>query len=339
MTNDGSPTAILCGVGSSLPATVVTNDDLAARMDTSDEWIVARTGIRRRHVVGAGESTSDLAVRAGAAALKSAQVDSVNVVVLATSTPDHRCPATAPDVAARLGQDRVAAFDVNAVCTGFIYALATAAGLIGTGLAERALVIGADAFSSIVNPRDRGAAVIFGDGAGAVVLRRGTPDEAGALTAFDLGSDGELADLIMVRAGGARQPADAETAEADRWFAMQGRPVYRHAVRRMTTSSRAVLQATGWRADEVDRLVAHQANQRILDAVGAELGLATDAVVTNVERVGNTVAASIPLALADAATAGTLQAGHRVVLTAFGGGATWGSAALVWPSVVAQSEE
>jgi 3-oxoacyl-[acyl-carrier-protein] synthase-3 len=326
-------TAVLCGVGGQVPASVVTNAELAGRFGTSDEWIRTRTGIRQRYVVEKGEATSDIAVAAGAAAMKSAGVDSVDLVVLATTTPDHPCPATAPDVAHRLGLGRVAAFDLSAVCSGFVYGLATAAAFIAGGLAERALLIGADTFSTILDPADRGAAAVFGDGAGAVVLRRGDHDEPGALRAFDLGSDGDLADVIMVRAGGSRYPLGDGPVTAEHRFTMQGRAVYRHAVRRMAGSARAVLARVGWTPGDVDLFVGHQANRRILDAVGAELGLPAGRVFGNVDRVGNTVAASIPLALADAAVAGVLEPGHRLLLTAFGGGVTWGSAALTWPSL------
>jgi 3-oxoacyl-(acyl-carrier-protein) synthase III len=327
--------AVLCGVGGYVPASVVTNTDLAGRFDTSDEWIRSRTGIRQRHLVRNGESTSDLAVQAGAAALKSAGVDSVELVVLATTTPDHPCPATAPSVALRLGLEQVAAFDLTAVCSGFIYGLATVAGFIGAGLVERALLIGADAFSTILNPADRGAAAVFGDGAGAVVLRSGAAAEPGALGAFDLGSDGELADMIMVRAGGSQYPLATGPVTEDHWFSMQGKAVYRHAVRRMTSSSRSVLRQVGWWPEDVDLFVGHQANQRILDAVGSELGIPGARVFINLDQVGNTVAASIPLALADAVAAGVLEAGQKVLLTAFGGGVTWGSTALIWPSLSA----
>ena len=271
-------------------------------------------------------------MRAGAAALTSAGVDSVDLVLLATTTPDHPCPATAPSVARALGLDRVAAFDLSAVCTGFVYGLATAAGFLETGVAQRVLLIGADTFSTILDPADRGTAAVFGDGAGAVVLRRGTADEPGALLAFDLGSDGDLVDLITVRAGGSRYPLSVgQVVTAEHRFAMQGRAVYRQATRWMTASATAVLARSGWQAGEVDWFVGHQANQRILDAVGRELDIAPERVFVNVDRVGNTVAASIPLALADASASGVLRAGQKVVLTAFGGGITWGSAALTWP--------
>lgn len=325
---------VLCGVGGFVPAGVVTNDDLSARFDTSDEWIRSRTGVRQRHVVAAGEATSDLAVQAGAAALKSAGVDRVDLVVLATATPDHPCPATAPAVARRLGLGDVPAFDMNAVCTGFVYGLATVAGFVSAGLAERVLLIGADTFSTILDPADRAGAAIFGDGAGAVVVRAGDRAEPGALCAFDLGSDGDLADVIMVRAGGSRYPAGSAPQRAeDVWFAMQGKVVYRHAIEQMARSSRAVLARAGWRPADVDCLVGHQANARILDTVGAELGIPRGRVFMNIDQVGNTVAASIPLALADAVGDGVLRGGRKVLLTAFGGGVTWGSAALVWPSL------
>jgi 3-oxoacyl-[acyl-carrier-protein] synthase-3 len=261
-------------------------------------------------------------------------VDSVDLVVLATTTPDHPCPATAPAVANALGLDRVAAFDLSAVCTGFVYGLATVAGFLETGLADRVLLIGADTFSTILDPADRGTAAVFGDGAGAVVLRRGEIDEPGALLAFDLGSDGELADMITVRAGGSRYPLPVgQVATAEHRFTMQGREVYRQATRWMTASANAVLARAGWQPEDVDVFVGHQANQRILDAVGRDLGIAPEHVFVNVDRVGNTVAASIPLALADASAEGVLRPGNKVVLTAFGGGITWGSAALTWPQM------
>ncbi|MGW4215267.1 beta-ketoacyl-ACP synthase 3 [Lentzea sp. NPDC004789] len=312
-------TAVLAAVGGHVPSIVVTNDDLAARLDTSDEWITSRTGIRTRHVAEPGRSTSDLAIAAGTAALRAAGPDaSIDAVVLATSTPDRLVPATAPAVAAGLGLSGVAAFDVDAVCSGFVYGLAVTNGLIAAGTASQVLLIGADTFSSIVDPADRTTAPLFGDGAGAVVLRAGEADEPGALLAVELGSDGALADLITVRDG---------------WFAMQGQAVYRQAVTRMAGAARAVLARTGWQPEDVGAFVGHQANLRILRTVGAELGIAAERVHANVTDVGNTVAASIPLALAHAHAAGRLRAGDRVLLSAFGGGTTWGAATLVWPEL------
>jgi 3-oxoacyl-[acyl-carrier-protein] synthase-3 len=256
-------------------------------------------------------------------------------VGLATTTPDHPCPATAPQVAARLGLGTVAAYDIAAVCSGFVYALEAAANAIQAGRVERALVIGAETYSTILSPNDRTTSVIFGDGAGAVVLGRGAGDEPGRLLGFDLGSDGSGKDLIRIPAGGSRQRTSGlPAAEDDQYFTMQGKKVFAHAVRRMSESSLAVLDGVGWSADEVGYLVGHQANLRILRAVAEQLGLDPGQAVTNIDKVGNTSAASIPLALADAAAAGTFRTGERLLLTAFGGGLTWGSAALTWPDIV-----
>lgn len=306
--------AVLCGLGSSVPPTVVGNEELSAELDTSDQWIRSRTGISQRHIAS-GLSTSDLAVLAGRDALDSAGADGVDALVLATSTPDRPCPATAPAVAAELGLGEVAAFDVAAVCTGFVYALANAAGLIATGVADRVLVIGADTFSTILDPADRTTRAIFGDGAGAVVLRAGRSGEPGALLGFQLGSDGSRADLITQRRGG--------------YFEMSGREVFTQAVLRMAESVRQVVKEADWELADVTHVVAHQANIRILHAVADQLGLPRTLMSSNLDRVGNTVAASIPLALADAA----LPAGAKVVLTGFGGGLTWGSTALTWPAL------
>lgn len=323
----------MTAVSGFVPSRKVTNDDLAARLDTSDEWIRTRTGIHCRYLVEPGESTSDLAVAAGRAVLAEDDgAEPVDLVILATSTPDHPCPATAPAVADRLGLGTVPAFDVSAVCSGFLYALTVADSMIRAGTSRRALVIGADAFSTIIDPTDRATATVFGDGAGAMILRAGTADEPGAFGPFVLGSEGALTDLITVRAGGSRLPdRSAVTDQADLWFSMQGRLVYRHAVRRMAGASRAALERAGWTVDDVDLLVAHQANLRILETVGDELGITGGKVFANVAEVGNTVGASIPLALRDAVRAGVLREGHRVLLTAFGGGVTWGAGTLVWP--------
>jgi 3-oxoacyl-[acyl-carrier-protein] synthase III len=326
--------AVLCGVAGWVPPHVVTNEHLARRLDTDDTWIRTRTGIRQRHVIDPGQATSDLAVEAGRRALVSAGTDRVDAVIVATTTPDHTCPATAHAVADRLGLTGAAAFDVSAVCTGFVYGLATAAGLIAAGVAERVLLIWADAYSTIVDPLDRANAIIFGDGAGAVVLRAGPPDEPGAVGHFDLGSDGAHEDLITVAAGGSRQRSrPGEPTREERHFAMRGREVYRHAVTRMAESARATLSRAGWKIDDVDHFVPHQANLRILHSVADDLGLPRERCVRHVESVGNTGAASIPLALADAAARQAVRTGDRLLLTAFGGGLTWGSCLLTWPSL------
>lgn len=330
------PVAVLAGVGAYLPPHVVTNDDLSRRLDTDDKWIRSRTGIARRHVVAPGTATSDLAVEAGWRALKSAGEDQVDAVVLATTTPDQPCPATAPQVAARLGLGHVAAFDVAAVCSGFLYGLATASGLIAGGIARRVLLIAADAFTTIIDPADRTTAVIFADGAGAAVLRAGDRDEPGAIGPQLLGSDGELSELIQVPAGGSRQRSSGKpAAPGDEYFKMAGRDTYRHAVEQMTTTAAEAVLAAGWRLDQVDRFAAHQANARILGAVADRLGIAEERRLSNIEHVGNTGAASIPVLLAQTAADGTLRPGHRLLLTAFGGGLSWGATTLVWPEVTA----
>jgi 3-oxoacyl-[acyl-carrier-protein] synthase III len=323
--------AVLSGLGAWLPPRVVDNFELSERLDTSDEWIRARTGIAERRVAEPGKSTVDMAVEAGRRALASAGLKSVDFVLLATSTPDQPCPASAPQVATALGLNGVAALDVNAVCSGFVYALATGAGLIAADVARTLLVIGSDTFTTLVDPTDRGTVPIFGDGAGAVVLRAGSADEPGALGPFDLHSEGELAELLWVEAGGAKHRVSADKSEY--FLAMQGTAVFRHACARMAESSRAVLGKAGWTVSDVDRFVGHQANVRILQTVAKNLGLPVDAVVSNIEKTGNTSAASIPLALVDAVADGNLLAGHRVLLSAFGAGLTWGSAVLRWPDV------
>ncbi|OIV37886.1 3-oxoacyl-ACP synthase [Mangrovactinospora gilvigrisea] len=326
--------AVVAAVAGHLPPHVVTNHELAQRFDTTEEWIRTRTGIVQRHHVRAGTATSDLAAEAGRRALASAGEDHADVVIVATTTPDRPCPATAPTVASKLGLTGVAAYDIAAVCTGFLYALQAGASAVAAGAARRALVIGAETFSTLLDPSDRTTGVIFGDGAGAVLLRAGARGEAGAIEAVHLGSDGTLADLITVRAGGSEQRAHPDDeAHADPYFRMDGRPVFMAAVRRMTESAHTVLRRTGWAVDDLDHLVGHQANIRILHAVAERLGLPPERALVNLDRVGNTAAASIPLALAHGRRERRLGTGDRVLLTAFGGGATWGAAALTWPDL------
>jgi 3-oxoacyl-[acyl-carrier-protein] synthase-3 len=322
-------TAVLDGIGVAVPRQVVTNDDLAARLDTTDEWIRTRTGIVERRIAEPTVATSDLAFEAAQAALKSAPGNEIGALIVATTTPDHPMPGVAPLVAARLGLHPIPAYDIQAVCSGFIYGLSSAAGLIATGVADRVMVIGADVMSRVVDQDDRATAVLFGDGAGAVTVRAGQPDEPGAIGPFDLGSDGEQAQLLFIAAGGTRTPVDAATDTRQRFLKMDGRQVYRHAVRRMTESSQRLLQRAGLEIGDVDRFVAHQANLRILMAVADRLGIPDERRVSNVDRYGNTSAASIPLALADAG----LRPGERVLLTAFGSGFTWGSTLMTWPDL------
>lgn len=315
-------TAVICAVGAALPPHTVSNADLAARLETTDEWIRSRTGITQRHVSGVDLSTTDLAVRAGAQALADSEPVIVEALVVATTTPDRCCPATAPAVATRLGLTGIPAYDLAAGCTGFLYALATAAGLIAAGTVGTVLVIGADRLAALPNPEDRTTVPLFGDGAGAMVLRHGSADEAGALGPVVLGSDGTGADLIRASRPGALH--------------MDGGEVFRHAVDRMSTASRQAATAAGWQLGDIDRLVPHQANSRITAFVARRLGVPEDRQLSNIAETGNTGAASIPLLLARSAADGRLKPGHRTLLTAFGAGLTWGATTLTWPRLTPQ---
>ncbi|WP_325051389.1 beta-ketoacyl-ACP synthase III [Streptomyces corynorhini] len=313
---------MICAVGAALPPHTVSNADLTARLETTDEWIRSRTGIAQRHVAGADLSTTDLAVRAGAQALADREPVTVEALVVATTTPDRCCPATAPAVATRLGLTGIPAYDLAAGCTGFLYALATAAGLIAAGTVGTVLVIGADRLAALPDPVDRTTVPLFGDGAGAVVLRHGSADEAGALGPVVLGSDGTGAGLIR-----ASRPGTLH---------MDGGEVFRHAVDRMSTASRQATAAAGWELGDIDRLVPHQANSRITAFVARRLGVPEDRQLSNIAETGNTGAASIPLLLARSAADGRLKPGHRTLLTAFGAGLTWGATTLTWPGLSPQ---
>ncbi|WBP86177.1 beta-ketoacyl-ACP synthase III [Kitasatospora cathayae] len=324
--------AVVTGIGSCLPPDVVSNDDLSQVLDTSHDWILSRTGIAQRHVVRPGTSTGDLGTAAGAAALESAGRRRCDLVLLVTTTPDQPCPATAPQIAARLGMVGVPAFDLSAVCSGFVYGLTVASAMISSGGYDSVLLVGAETYSTIIDPTDRNTAVLFGDGAAAVVLERGTPGAPGEVLHAELGSDGSRSELITVPGGGSRAPHPAAD-EASRYFQMAGKEVFSRAVETMRRSARDVAEAVGWSMDQIDAFVGHQANARILRAVGKRLGIPADRIVCHLAEVGNTAAASIPLALAWAAAQGRISAGDRVLLTAFGGGLTWGSVALRWPAV------
>lgn len=334
-------TVVVRGVGASLPARVVSNDDLTSQLDTSDEWIRRRTGIRTRRWVEPGVATSDLAVDAGARAMRSAGLAAVDAVIVATTTPDRLCPATAPEVAARLGLVGIPAHDIAAVCTGFLYGLANAVGLIASRVADTVLLIGAETFSTIIDPADRGTAVIFGDGAGAVVLAAGQPGEANQLGEVGpcvLGSDGSQSDLIQIPAGGARQRSTGASASAaDYFFQMSGREVFRLGVERMTIAAQDAIKRSGLAYDEIDFFVPHQANKRISDTVAKHLDIDQSKVLSNIETVGNTAAASIPVLLAEAAGDGRLRPGHRLLLVAFGGGLTWGATTMTWPDITSDT--
>ena len=320
--------SVVLGCGSYLPQRRVTNEDLTKIVDTSDEWIVQRTGIRERHIAADGEFTSDLGIAAARAALSAAQVDvsSIDLIVLATSTPDNTFPASAVAVQAGLGITQGAAFDLQAVCSGFVYALATADGLLRAGVHKRALVIGAETFSRILDWTDRGTCVLFGDGAGAIVLeaqqQSGTREDRGLLTAH-LRSDGRHKNKLFVDGG----PSSTQTVGHLR---MEGRAVFKHAVSMITDVITDAFKATGTSAEDIDWFVPHQANKRIIDDSAKKLGIAPQKVVITVDRHGNTSAASIPLALDVARRDGRIKKGDLVLLEAMGGGFTWGSALVRW---------
>ncbi len=314
----------IIGCGSHLPRHVVSNRDLAQKVDTSDEWITQRTGIRSRHIAGPDENTSDLALAAARKAMDDAGItaDQIDLIVLATTTPDHTFPATATRIQAALGMTRGTAFDLQAVCSGFVFALAVADNFIRLGQARTALVIGAETFSRILDWEDRTTCVLFGDGAGAVVLQaadsEGTSDDRGVLSTH-LHSDGRYYDILWVDGG----PSSTQSTGHVR---MAGQEVFRQAVSRLSEVVREALDATGLKAADIDWLVPHQANKRIIDGIARKLGLPPDRVVSTVDHHGNTSAASIPLALAEAMGDGRIKPGDLVLMEAIGGGLSWGAA-------------
>jgi len=320
--------SVILGCGSYLPERVLTNRELAKMVDTSDQWIVERTGIRERRIAADGELTSDLAIAAARRALENAEISAqdIDLIVLGTSTPDYTFPATAVKVQAELGIVGGAAFDVQAVCTGFVYALTTADAMLRTGNHKRALVIGAETFSRIIDWEDRGTCVIFGDGAGAVVLEaqklNGALDQRGILTTC-IRSDGRYQDKLYVDGG----PSSTQTTGHLR---MQGRDVFKHAVVNIADVMKEALEEAGVDAKDVDWFVPHQANKRILDGTARRFGIPEERVVVTVDRHGNTSAASIPLALDVAQKDGRIKRGDMVLMEAMGGGFTWGAVLVRW---------
>jgi 3-oxoacyl-[acyl-carrier-protein] synthase III len=320
--------SVVLGCGSYLPARILSNDELARSVETTDEWIVQRTGIRERHIAAPGELTSDLAINASRAALANAHVDasSIDLIVLGTSTPDQTFPATAVSVQTALGITQGAAFDLQAVCSGFVYALSVTDAMLRSGTHKRALVIGAETFSRILDWNDRTTCVLFGDGAGAIVLEAqeqpGTTADRGVLTTH-LRSDGRHKAKLYVDGG----PSSTQTVGHLR---MEGREVFKHAVAMITDVIEDAFKATGTTAADIDWFVPHQANKRIIDGSAHKLGIAPEKVVITVDRHGNTSAASIPLALADAVADRRIKRGSLILLEAMGGGFTWGSALLRW---------
>lgn len=320
--------SVIRGVGAYLPKRIVTNEDLARIVDTSDAWITERTGIKQRHIAQEGELTSDLGIAAAKQALVRSGIDPVDIdlVLCATATPDRTFPATAVRIQAGLGVTKGAAFDLQAVCSGFVYALATADNFLKAGQFKRALVVGAETFSRILDWSDRGTCVLFGDGAGAVVLeaqtQHGNREDRGIL-ATRIRSDGRFEDLLYVDGG----PGSTKTTG---YLRMNGREVFRHAVQKISGVIEETLVESGFAPDEIDLYVPHQANKRILDGIAKKLGVAPDKIIMTLSRHGNTSAASIPLALNEAFEGHRLKEGSMVLMEAMGGGFTWGAVLARW---------
>ncbi|MDQ0494233.1 beta-ketoacyl-ACP synthase III [Paenibacillus brasilensis] len=319
------------GTGKYVPEKILTNKDLEAIVETSDEWIVSRTGIQERHIAAPDQATSDLAYEAAIKALKSAgmKAEDLDLIIIATVTPDMAFPSTACILQDKLGAKGAAAFDLSAACSGFVYGLATATSFIKTGIYNNALIIGVDCLSRITDYTDRNTCVLFGDGAGAVVI--GEVPEGRGFQSFDLGAEGAGGGLLKLEAGGSRLPASADTIEnKQHYIYMNGREVFKFAVRVMGTATVDVLEKAGLTKDDIDLFVPHQANIRIIQSAMQRLDLPEEKVVINVNKYANTSAASIPLALVEAAEEGRMKEGDRILMVGFGGGLTWGASVLVW---------
>jgi 3-oxoacyl-[acyl-carrier-protein] synthase-3 len=323
--------AAISGWGTAVPDQRLTNADLEQRVDTSDQWIVERTGIHERRIAMPGESTATLAIEAGAAAIKSAGLtpDAIDLLVVATASPEQLIPHTGAFVGDGLGV-RCGSFDLNAGCAGFVYELVVGSSLLTAGNLDHVLVIGAETLSRVTDPTDRGTCILFGDGAAAMVLSP-SPDDGPGLLAWDLGCDGSAAGLLEIPAGGSRRPVTEETvANREHYLRMSGQEVFRRAVRIVVESATHTLERAGVSVDDVTWFAPHQANVRIIDSAGNRLGIPAERTLVNIDRYGNTSAASIPLVLAEAADDGRLQPGDLVLLSGFGAGLTWGSALLRW---------
>jgi 3-oxoacyl-[acyl-carrier-protein] synthase-3 len=326
------PFAEVASVGVAVPPGVLTNADLTQMLDTSDAWIVERTGIRERHIARPEETVAMLSQEASERAMATAGVtaDQLDAIVLATASPDRLLPATACDLQALLGAENAAAFDIGAACPGFVYALTVAEGLIASGQSETVLVVGAEKLSAITDFQDRSTAILFGDGAGAAIVRRSSRPGRGILATF-IKSDGRLAPLLHRPGGGSADPiSERVVCERSHYMKMAGREVFKAAVRTMADACDEALRRAGITADQVDLLVPHQANLRIIEAIAKHAGFPMSRVMVNVERYGNTSSASIPLALEQAVAEGRVGPGSVVLMVAFGAGFTWGSAVIRW---------
>jgi 3-oxoacyl-[acyl-carrier-protein] synthase-3 len=323
----------ISGIGVHVPQRVLTNAEISELLETSDEWIRSRTGIGERRIAADAEAPSDLGACAADRALAMAGLSAqeIDLVVSSSLIPDMVFPATAALIADRIGARRAGAFDVQAGCTGFVYALATAAAFVGGGMYERVLVVGAEAVSRGLDWEDRRTCVLFGDGAGAVVIEQTSPDASQHVMTFDLGNDGAGAQMLLMPAGAARLPASAETVrDRQHFLKMNGPEVFRFATRTVAQSCQRVLERAGLQVSDIDLFVPHQANVRIIDSAARRLGMPRERVFTNLERFGNTSCASIPLCLAEAMDTGHLARGQRVLLVGFGAGLSWGSAVVTW---------
>lgn len=324
---------IIAGVGAYTPERILTNADLCKMVDTSDEWIRTRSGISERHIAGPDEATSDLALKAAAAALKDANISAseVDLLIVATATPDYPLPSTACVVQHKLGiPPHATAFDIAAACSGFVYALEIAYGQLLTGRYKCALIIGAEKLSSIVDWSDRTTCVLFGDGAGAAVLKKVDQDGIGIIGS-DLGADGELAEYLYIPAGGSRCPSSAKTvAEKSQFLRMKGKEIFKNAVRVMETVAREMVEQHHLTFDQINLVIPHQANVRIVEALAGNLGVPLERFYVNIDRFGNTSSASIPIALDEARRAGRIKPGDYTLLVAFGAGFTYGSALIRW---------
>ena len=324
-----SDAVTIAGTGAYLPQRILTNADLEKMIDTSDEWIVTRTGMRERRIARDDEPTSEMASAAARQALESAGLSGadVDLVIVATVTPDMPFPSTACLVQDAIGAKKALCFDLEAACSGFLYAMEVGRGMLMSGLYETALVIGSDKMSSVTDWEDRATCVLFGDGAGAVVLKR--TEGAAKILATTVGADGSLGDLLMIPGGGSRNPASHDSVDQRlHYMKMAGNNVFKHAVRNMCNAGNAALEKAGLTAADVDWVVPHQANMRIIQAISDRVGISMDQFVINLDRLGNTTAATVPLALDEAVRDGRIKPGHKVLMIVFGGGFTWGSTVL-----------
>lgn len=325
--------AAITGWGIAIPQNRLTNSDLEKRVETSSEWIVERTGIKERRIAEPGETTASLAIEAGEAALKCANItaDEIDLLIVATATPEQPIPHTGAFVGEGLGL-RCGSFDISAGCAGFIYELVTGSALLTSGSLRHVLVIGAETLSRVTDPNDRGTCILFGDGAAAMVLTPSDDDGPG-LISWDLGCDGSSAGLLGITAGGSRVPASEKTIAAGmQYIKMQGQEVFRRAVRVVVDSALISLERAGITTNEIDWFIPHQANLRIIEAGARRLKIPMDKTIVNIDKYGNTSAASIPLALAEAVDSGKIKSGDRILLSGFGAGMTWGSAVIEWGS-------